>query len=67
MVNGPESVELTQVEIAYLDGAYAMITSGIEDGDLVVIDGGPFIVKGSKIVILNNDDTQVNLSQASAH
>jgi len=67
LVNGPESVELTQVEIAYLDGAYAMITSGIEDGDLVVIDGGPFIVKGSKIVILNNDDTQVNLSQASAH
>lgn len=57
LVNSATSVKLQPVEIAYLKGSNAMITSGLEEGDQIVVDGGPFIVAGSKIAILNRDET----------
>ena len=67
LVKSPTSVELTQVEIAYLSGSSAMITSGLEEGDQIVIDGGPFIVKGSKIEILNQGANTTRLSHTPSH
>ena len=57
VVNGISNVALKTVNIAYLKGANAMITSGLKEGDRVVVEGGPFIVKGSKIAILNKHDS----------
>ena len=55
LVNKDSNVTLQTVQIAYLNGASAMITSGLNAGDRVIIEGGPFIVEGSKVAIVNTD------------
>lgn len=66
VVNNHSSVILKTVNIAYLNGANAMITFGLKEGDRVVVDGGPFIVKGSKIAILNEHDS-VTQTHTNSH
>ena len=64
-VSGDSNVELKMVDIAYLKGASAMITTGLKEGDRVVVEGGPFIVKNSKIAILDGHDsvTQTHMNR----
>ncbi|MFT6261430.1 MAG: RND family efflux transporter MFP subunit [Bermanella sp.] len=68
LVSSASTVKLQTVEISYLSGAYAMISSGLKEGDRVVVEGGPFIVKGTEISIMNSDDlvkvTQIDSQQA---
>lgn len=67
LVESATTVSLKSVEIAYLSGSNAMITSGLEDGDKVVIDGGPFIVAGSTITILNREVAATDLPSSSSN
>lgn len=68
LVSSASTVKLQTVKISYLSGTYAMITSGLKEGDRVVVEGGPFIVKGTEILILNSDGlatvTQIDSQQA---
>ncbi|MFT7111066.1 MAG: multidrug efflux system membrane fusion protein, partial [Psychrobacter glaciei] len=57
IVSSASTVKLQTVDIDYLNGAHAVITSGLKEGDRVVVEGGPFIVTGSKITILNSVDS----------
>jgi RND family efflux transporter MFP subunit len=66
VVNGVSTVELKKVNIAYLNGANAMVTSGLNEGDRVVVEGGPFIVKNSKIAIMNEHDS-ISQTQLNSH
>jgi multidrug efflux system membrane fusion protein len=47
---------LRSVNIAYINGAYAMISSGVLEGERVVVQGGPFILDGAAIAIHNELD-----------
>ena len=44
---------LQNINIAYLNGAYAMVSAGVEEGEKIVVQGGPFILDGSAIAIVN--------------
>jgi len=66
VVSGESDVKLKTVHIAYLNGANAMVTSGLQEGDRVVIEGGPFIVKNSKITILNTHES-LTLIHTNSH
>jgi multidrug efflux system membrane fusion protein len=64
IVSSASTVKLQTVDIAYLNGAHAVITSGLKEGDRVVVEGGPFIVTGSKIAILHSDES-ASLTQSN--
>lgn len=44
---------LQNINIAYLNGAYAMVSAGVEEGEKIVVQGGPFILDGSAIAVMN--------------
>ena len=41
------------IELAYIDSQYAMVSAGLSDGEKVVTQGGPYILNGNDIKIVN--------------
>ena len=58
---------LKAIKINYLDGDFVMVSNGLAEGEQVISQGGPFIVKGSQIRIVSNDKASPirQLSQAA--
>lgn len=54
---------LQNINIAYLNGSYAMVSAGVEEGEKIVVQGGPFIIDGSTIAVVNT--LEVNASKGS--
>ncbi|MEH6345304.1 MAG: efflux RND transporter periplasmic adaptor subunit [Bermanella sp.] len=51
VLNTKHEAVLQNIKIAYLNGQYAMVSSGVVEGDKVVVQGGPFILDGSAIAV----------------
>ena len=66
LVESETKVKRQTIEVAYLSGSNAMVTAGLTEGDRIVVDGGPFIVAGSTIDIVNTDGKSAALTQANA-
>ena len=43
-----------EVRFAYLQGGHALVSEGLQDGEKVVVQGGPFIIEGRPIRIIND-------------
>ncbi len=57
---------LKPIKINYLGSDFVMISAGLAEGEQVITQGGPFIVKGSTVSIVNKDDaSQGQLSHAA--
>ncbi len=55
---------LRNVTLAFLDGDNALVSLGLSDGDKVVVKGGPYIIDGAHISVI--DDVAQSLLQSSA-
>ncbi len=64
VLNKQKHAVIRKVTLAYLDGDYAMVSLGLEDGEKVVIKGGPYIINGAHISITN--ESSPSLLQTSA-
>ena len=52
VINAQGHAELKAITLAYVDAYFAYIKSGVNDGDQIVIEGGPFINNGKDIAIV---------------
>jgi RND family efflux transporter MFP subunit len=56
VANAKGETQLKNVQIRYLDGANALISQGITEGEWIVVQGGPFILEGNEVRIVNKTD-----------
>ncbi len=61
VLDGQDNVHLKKVAIRYLKQDYALVPSGLNDGDQVIIEGGSFIVPGSAVSVKKHFDISHNL------
>jgi multidrug efflux system membrane fusion protein len=52
------TVSMKNVVVGTIDGDKAEIQSGIEEGDIVVIDGVDKLANGSKVILSTGDDSK---------
>ncbi len=64
VLNDQQHAVIRKVTLAYLNGDYAMVSVGLEDGEKVVVKGGPYIIDGAHISISN--ESSPSLLQATA-
>jgi membrane fusion protein, multidrug efflux system len=50
------TVSMKNITVGTIDGAKAEIQSGVDDGDVVVVDGVDKLQNGSKVIISTGDD-----------
>jgi multidrug efflux system membrane fusion protein len=48
--------QLKNIQIAYLDGSNALISQGVIEGEWAVVLGGPFILAGNEVRIINKTE-----------
>lgn len=58
--------QLKDIQIRYLDGANALVSQGIKAGEWVVVQGGPFILEGNEVRIVNKTDMLTEAAVADA-
>jgi len=59
------TVTMKNVKVGTIDGDKAEITSGVDEDDVVVVDGVDKLANGTKVIVAKSDDTSGN-SGASA-
>lgn len=62
VLDGKQQVQKREVQFAYLQGGNALIAQGLQAGEKVVVQGGPFITEGQQIKVIND----LSLSQVKA-
>lgn len=68
VANASGDTQLKDVSIRYLDGPNALISSGVKNGDWVVVQGGPFILEDNAVRIVNIGDmlSETSVMEADA-
>lgn len=54
VLDGNNQVQKRQVQFAYLQGANALVSQGLQSGDKVVVRGGSFVIEGQPIKVIND-------------
>ncbi len=64
VINKQGHAELRAIQLAYLSADSALVSSGLKEEEQVVVQGGPYIIDGAHIRIINN--LPENLLQTTA-